>query len=83
MKWITYVVGILLGWELGEEHNRLVEPIVNSERWNRELKSAVFERIDIFADGYLLNNIIARAAPEGKSKRITILRRDYLSQSSE
>ena len=82
-KWINYFMGIFPGWWLGEEDNRLVEPYVNSERWNTDLKSAGFEGIDVVADGHLLNNIIARPAREQKSNRITILLRDQLSQSSE
>ena len=82
-KWINYIMGILPGWWLGEEDNRLKEPYVNSDRWKKELKSAGFERVDVVADGHLLNNIIARSVREEKSKRITILLRDHLSQSSK
>lgn len=83
-KWINYVMGVLPSWWLDGKDNRVIEPYVNSERWNKELKSAGFEGIDaVVHDGHLLNNIIARPAREQKSKRITILLRDQLSQSSE
>ena len=80
-RWINYVMGVLPGWWLGEDDDRPIEPYVNPERWNKELKSAGFEGIDAVAyDGHLLNNIIAMPAREEKSKRVTILSRGESSQ---
>ena len=73
-KWINYVMGVLPGWWLGDEDGRPIEPYVNSERWEKELRRADFGGIDAIAyDGHLLNNIIAIPAREEKSKRITVL----------
>lgn len=73
-KWINYVMGVLPGWWLGDEDDRPIEPYVNPERWDKELKSAGFGGINAVAyDGHLLNNIIAMPARGEKSKRITIL----------
>ena len=73
-RWINYVMGVLPGWWLGEGDGRPVEPYVNPERWNQELKDVGFGGIDAVAyDGHLLNNIIAMPAREEKSKHITIL----------
>lgn len=82
-KWIRYVLGLSPGWWLDEEENRLVKPDVNSERWNKEFKNVAFERIDVSADGHLLNHTVARPAREEKSERITTFGRNQLSQSSE
>lgn len=83
-RWINYVMGVLPGWWLGEEDDRPLEPYVNPERWNKELKIAGFGGIDSVAyDGHLLNNIIAMPAREEKSKRITILSRGESSQHSQ
>ena len=83
-EWINYVMGVLPGWWLGMEDIQLMGPYGNPERWDKELKSAGFEGIDAFAHvGNLINNIIARPAREEKSKYITVLLRDQLSQSSE
>ncbi|KAF6220309.1 hypothetical protein HO133_003441 [Letharia lupina] len=82
-RWINYVMGVLPGWWLGEDDDRPLEPYVNPERWDKELKSAGFGGVDAVAyDGHLLNNIIAMPAREEKSKRITILSRGESSQHS-
>jgi 2-polyprenyl-3-methyl-5-hydroxy-6-metoxy-1,4-benzoquinol methylase len=82
-KWINYVMGVLPGWWLGEEDDRPIEPYVNPERWNKELKSAGFGGIDAVAyDGHLLNNIIAMPAREEISKRVTVLSRGESTQHS-
>lgn len=82
-RWINYVMGVLPGWWLGEDDDRPLEPYVNPERWDKELKSAGFGGVDAVAyDGQLLNNIIAMPAREEKSKRITILSRGDSSQHS-
>ncbi|PGH05504.1 hypothetical protein AJ80_08325 [Polytolypa hystricis UAMH7299] len=82
-KMINLIMGPLSGWWLGDVDGRQWEPIVSTERWDRELSAAGFSGIETVVhddpqrDGVLGVNMIARPAqPLPNFLRITLLIRD-------
>lgn len=75
-KWVNYVMGILPGWWVGGNDQRINEPYISGKRWETELRDAGFDGLDgITHDGFLNNNMIAIPVPTRKErKRITVLR---------
>lgn len=45
-KMISYIMGFLSGWWLGDQDGRPVEPFVPVSRWDRELREAGFSGVD-------------------------------------
>lgn len=74
-------MGVLPGWWLGENDNRIQEPYVTPERWDRELKDVGFSGTDVAIfdsePPYNINvNIISRLKRTVRShSRITLLHR--------
>lgn len=81
-KWINMVMGVLPGWWLGSDDDRLIEPYISSERWDAELRRAGFAGAGTVAyDGYLNNNIIAVPSEAAEvHKRVKLL---HLGDSPE
>jgi SAM-dependent methyltransferase len=68
MSSVNFIMGILPGWWLGKNDNRLLEPYITSTRWDRELRDAGFLGTETVVHDdvgtYHLNaNIIAQPAP--------------------
>lgn len=78
-KWINYVMGVLPGWWIGEDDNRLWEPYVSPERWDQELQDAGFSGVDtVVHDGHANQHIVssprATSSSRHPQRRVTILR---------
>ncbi|KAI9820043.1 MAG: Type I Iterative PKS [Pycnora praestabilis] len=78
-KWINYIMGTLPGWWLGDVDNRVDEPYVSPERWDKELWSSGFAGADaiIYDDEAPYHtNVHIVASPLVKplfDKRVTLL----------
>lgn len=82
-KAVNLIMGVLPGWWLGAEDGRDNEPYVGTDRWDKELKAAGFNGVDVSilddAEGFHLNaNILAQPAETDEvqtavNKRVTLL----------
>ena len=87
-KMINLIMGPLSGWWLGEPDGRKWEPIVSTERWDRELRAAGFSGIEAVVhddpqpEGVLGVNMIARPAQRVSDFcRVTLLSHDSQKES--
>lgn len=87
-KMINLIMGPLSGWWLGDQDGRKWEPIISTERWDRELRGAGFSGIEAMVyddpqpEGVLGVNMIAR--PEHRETsffRVTLLIHDSQRES--
>lgn len=76
IKCLNYIMGILPGWWLGENDNRIWEPYTDTSRWEKELSNVGLSAADnIHFDGYI--NMYILAQPQNplqtQTERITVL----------
>jgi SAM-dependent methyltransferase len=81
--WISYIMGILPGWWLGEDDQRSDKPFVSPARWDQELRQAGFSGLEgavVFDDDapYQLNaTMVATITPATvPEKKVTLLHGD-------
>jgi SAM-dependent methyltransferase len=78
-KMINIIMGPLPGWWLGGADGRGMEPIVSTERWDRELRAAGFSGIECAVrddprlEGSIGVNMIAKPAPDVQDYRTVTL----------